>query len=330
MRSLEGTVLVTGGAGFIGSALIWGLNRRGVTEVVVADVVTPEKEANLRGLRFSTLVHPEELRVAIAHDRLGSFSCIFHLGACSSTTETNLAYLLDNNFGTTRDLCRWALAHNTRFIYASSAATYGDGKQGMDDDDTRLSLLRPLNHYAYSKHLFDLFAQSEGFLSQIYGLKYFNVFGPHESHKGDMRSVVHKAFDQIRSEGRMTLFKSHRPDFADGEQRRDFLYVKDAVDMTLHFAETDAIPGGLYNLGSGVARSWLDLAHALFAALGRRPDIRFVDMPEALRAHYQYYTCADTTRLQKTGYDKPLWSLEEAVGDCIRNHLVPGKHLGEL
>jgi len=332
MSKLEGRILVTGGAGFIGSALVWALNQRGHTDIVITDLLgSDEKWRNLVPLKFSDYVEAGEFRsrLAAGADAFGRFSTVFHLGACSATTERNASYLIDNNFAYTKELAAWALARDARFVYASSAATYGDGTAGMDDRDPRLERLRPLNMYGYSKHLFDVYAQRQGFLSRIAGVKYFNVFGPNEDHKADMRSLVHKAFQQIQTTGRVGLFKSHHPDYRDGEQRRDFLYVKDAVEMTLHLADAARDTGGLFNLGSGEANTWLTLAQAIFAALGRPPTIDFIDMPEALRGKYQYYTKADIGKLRSTGYDRPMTALVEAVRDYVQGYLLPNKRLGE-
>ncbi len=320
-------VLVTGGAGFIGSALVWALNRRGCDDVVVCDILgTSEKWRNLAPLRFADYVEAEALLPRLQTGALGKFDLVLHLGACSSTTEKDATYLIKNNFEFTKDLAAWSLAGKARFIYASSAATYGDGSAGMADDDSKLDTLRPLNMYGYSKHLFDLHAKRAGFLNKMVGLKYFNVFGPNEDHKGDMRSVVHKSFGQVKNEGVIQLFKSYRKDFGDGEQKRDFLYVKDAVAMTLHLAATPKA-GGLFNIGSGIARTWLDLANAVFAALGRKPKIKFIEMPESLRDKYQYYTQANITRLRAAGYQEPVTSLEDAVADDVRNYLAPDRRL---
>jgi ADP-L-glycero-D-manno-heptose 6-epimerase len=199
----------------------------------------------------------------------------------------------------------------------------------MDDGDENLDSPHPLNLYGQSKHDFDLLARRSGWFGRIVGLKYFNVFGPNENHKGDMRSLVNKAYGQILSTGRVRLFKSRRPDYKDGEQKRDFLYVKDAVEMTLHFGEKGSRAGGLYNLGSGEASTWLALAGAIFAALGREPRIEFIDMPEALRDTYQYFTRADIGRLRASGYDRPVTPLSEAVRDYVQNYLVADKRLGE-
>ncbi len=323
----SGRILVTGGAGFIGSALIWALNARGCDRILVTDCLgSDDKWRNLVPLRFD-----DYCEASCLHERLpqlNDVTAVFHLGACSATTERDARYLMANNFAYTRDLAHWALARGARFIYASSAATYGDGRHGMDDAMQDLHALRPLNMYGYSKHLFDLYALRAGWLDRITGLKYFNVFGPNEDHKGDMRSVVHKAFHQIRESGSVALFKSHHPDYSDGGQMRDFLYVKDAVAMTLHLAENEAACG-LFNIGSGQAHTWLDLVRPIFAALGKPESIRFVDMPENLRNKYQYFTQADIGRLRQTGYADACIPLATAVDDYVRGYLMADRRLGD-
>ena len=329
--SPDARILVTGGAGFIGSALVWELNRRGCQNIVVCDRLTQdEKWRNLVPLKFADYLDGGDLErlVRTSPDALGSFDHVLHLGACSATTERDADYLMRNNYELTRLLCEWTLARGGRFVYASSAATYGDGAHGMDDRLEDLHRLRPLNMYGYSKHLFDLHARRTGLLGQVAGLKYFNVYGPNEDHKADMRSVVHKAHRQILETGRVQLFKSHRPDYQDGCQQRDFLYVKDAVKMTLHLAASPAA-NGLFNLGSGRAHSWVELARAIFMAMGRDPVIDFIDMPEALREKYQYYTCADIGRLRESGYNEPLFTLEEAVRDYVQGYLAQDRRLGD-
>ena len=322
-------ILVTGGAGFIGSALVWELNRRGCEQIVVADYLgTSEKWRNLTPLRFEDYLEADDLRPRLQSGALGKFDLVLHLGACSATTERDAAYLVRNNFEFTKDLAAWSLAHGARFVYASSAATYGDGSAGMSDTEKELHRFRPLNMYGYSKQLVDLHAQRQGWLNHIVGLKYFNVFGPNEDHKGDMRSVVHKSTAQVLQNGIIQLFKSHRPDYADGEQRRDFLYVKDAVNITLHLAETRAAHG-LFNVGTGETHTWNELARAIFLALGREPQIEYIEMPEALRGKYQYYTQADIGKLQATGYAAPMPPLEKSVSDYVQNYLVPDLRLGE-
>lgn len=324
-------ILVTGGAGFIGSALVWALNQRGQENIIVTDKLgTDEKWKNLVALKYADYMDADDLLEAVKGkaESLGKFDVVYHLGANSATTERDSGHLMKNNFEYTKTLAHWAIASGTRFIYASSAATYGDGTHGMDDKMDDLTKLRPLNMYGYSKHLFDLYAQRAGIAKRIVGLKYFNVYGPNENHKGDMRSVVNKAFDQIRATGKVQLFKSHRPDYKDGEQERDFLYVKDAVAMTLFLAE-HPLSGGLYNLGSGEARTWLQLVKAIFAALNLQPNIEFIDMPEHLREKYQYHTCADIGKLRTLGYKDPVTPLDTAVADYVRNYLAAGKLLGD-
>jgi ADP-L-glycero-D-manno-heptose 6-epimerase len=332
MSTLDGRILVTGGAGFIGSALVAALNQRGISDIVITDLLgSDEKWRNLTPLKFADYLEADDFRKRIGQNQaaLGDFSAVFHLGACSATTEKNASYLIDNNFNVTKELAAWSLAKNIRFIYASSAATYGDGAQGMDDQDPTLGRLRPLNMYGYSKHLFDQHAQRKGWLDRIVGVKYFNVFGPNEDHKGDMRSLVNKAYEQIRTTGRVGLFKSYHPDFKDGEQMRDFLYVKDAVEMTLHFAESATTAGGLFNLGSGDANTWLKLTRAIFSALNLPPQIDFIEMPEALKGKYQYYTKADITKLRTTGYRRTMTPLEDAIRDYVQNYLATNRRLGD-
>jgi ADP-L-glycero-D-manno-heptose 6-epimerase len=332
MSTLNGRILVTGGAGFIGSALVWALNARGHTDIVITDILgTDEKWKNLVPLKFASYVEADAFRDQLRQKpaAYGKFTTVFHLGACSSTTEKNASYLISNNYNVTKELAAWALDQGARFIYASSAATYGDGEQGMDDCNEDLHSLRPLNMYGYSKHLFDLYAQRQGWFDRIVGLKYFNVFGPNEDHKGDMRSLVNKAYQQILATGKVQLFKSYKPEFRDGEQMRDFLYVKDAVEMTIHFAEAGQNAAGLHNIGSGQANTWVTLANAIFAALDRAPVVEFIEMPETLRGKYQYYTQANIEELLETGYGAEITPLTEAVRDYVQNYLVPGRKLGE-
>ncbi|MDM7920825.1 MAG: ADP-glyceromanno-heptose 6-epimerase [Pyrinomonadaceae bacterium] len=319
-------IIVTGGAGFIGSAVVWRLNELGHDDILIVDVLDEtDKWKNLSPLRFADYVDAYDFI-----DDLGQFedcNAVFHLGACSSTTETDADYMIRNNYQYTQDLADWAAAREIRFIYASSAATYGDGSAGMDDGTDELGKLRPLNVYGYSKHLFDLYAARTGLFDRIVGLKYFNVFGPNENHKGDMRSLVNKAFDQINSTGTLQLFRSHNPDYSDGEFGRDFVYVKDAVDMTLHFMETSN--GGLFNVGSGRMNTWNALADAIFNALDLPRNVQFVDMPVHLRDRYQYHTQADLARIRTAGYTAETTPLDSAVADYVRNYLIPGKHLGD-
>ena len=295
-------IIVTGGAGFIGSALIAALNERQITDILVVDKLgTDRKWKNLRNLSFTDYVEKDDFLEMVIEDKLdSSIDAVFHLGACSDTTETNASYLIKNNYEYSKLLAQWATADNIRFIYASSAATYGDGSVGFSDDQEKIENLRPLNMYGYSKHLFDLWARRAGLLKKIAGLKYFNVFGPNEYHKADMRSFCIKAFEQINATGKVRLFKSYKSEYADGEQKRDFIYVKDAVDMTLFFYDNPQL-SGLYNIGTGKARTWNDLVKAVFAAMGKEPNIEYIEMPDSIRNQYQYFTEADITNLRKAG-----------------------------
>ncbi len=322
----RGTIVVTGGAGLIGSALIWALNRRGLDDILVVDRLDEsEKWRHLVPLRFADYIDADEFEArAMDGDDFGGVETVLHLGACSATTERDADFLARNNYEYTKHLAAWALERDIRFVYASSAATYGALEENLSDE-ADLGALRPLNMYAYSKHLFDLYAARSGFADVVCGIKYFNVFGPNEDHKGSMRSLVDKAFGQIRETGTVKLFKSYRPDFRDGEQRRDFIYVKDAVDMTLHLAESGA--GGIYNVGSGKAQTWLDLVRPIFRALDAPERIEFIEMPEELRGKYQYSTRATIDRLRATGYDRPIGALADSVTDYVVNYLVPARSL---
>ncbi|MFT3743775.1 MAG: ADP-glyceromanno-heptose 6-epimerase [Pyrinomonadaceae bacterium] len=319
-------IIVTGGAGFIGSAVVWRLNEMGHDDILIVDRLDEtDKWKNLVPLKFADYLDADDFL-----DDLGEFKnskAIFHLGACSATTERDSDYLMRNNFQYTKDLAEFSIANDIRFVYASSAATYGDGSAGMEDGTAKLNSLRPLNMYGYSKHIFDKYAARNGMFNHIVGLKYFNVFGPNEDHKGDMRSLVNKAFGEINATGMIGLFRSYNPEYKDGEFGRDFVYVKDAVEMTLHFLENSG--GGLFNVGSGEAATWNSLANAAFAALDKKPNIQYIDMPEQLRGKYQYHTQADLTRIRNTGYSKPITLLVDAVADYIQNYLVPDKHLGD-
>lgn len=321
-------IIVTGGAGFIGSALITALNKRQITDILVVDELgTDRKWKNLRNLSFTDYVEKDDFLEMVIEDKLdSSIDAVFHLGACSDTTETNASYLIKNNYEYSKLLAQWATDADIRFIYASSAATYGDGSAGFSDDQEKMENLRPLNMYGYSKHLFDLWARRTGLLKKIIGLKYFNVFGPNEYHKGDMRSFIIKAFKQITATGKVRLFKSYKPEYADGEQLRDFIYVKDAADMTLFFYDNPQITG-LFNIGTGKARSWNDLVKAVFAAMERKPNIEYIEMPESIRNQYQYFTEADITNLHKAGYDKEITKLEDAIKDYVQNYLKNNRYL---
>jgi len=319
----KGRILVTGGAGLIGSALIWELNRQGATDIVVADLLgKDEKWKNLTPLKFADYLEGDALPERL--EQFKDVKTIYHMGACSSTTETDAAYLIRNNFEFTKTLAQFALSGGRRFVYASSAATYGAIAESLPET-TPLSTLRPLNMYGYSKHLFDCYAQHAGILDQLTGLKYFNIFGPN---KGDMRSVVYKAFHQIQQTGSVSLFKSYKPEYLDGGQMRDFFYVKDAAAATVFLAE-NVKGGGLFNLGSGEPNTWLALVKPIFTALGREANIKFVDMPEYMKSKYQYFTSADIAKLRAAGFTQKIMPLADSVIDYVKNYLLTGAHLGD-
>lgn len=322
-------IVVTGGAGFIGSALIWHLNNLGIYDILVVDHLgNSEKFKNLIPLKFYDYIEKEDFIFQLDQFNNYRFDTIFHLGACSSTTESDASYLIKNNFEYTKVLCEWALKNNIRFIYASSAATYGDGSNGFNDDHALIESLRPLNMYGYSKQLFDMYALNKGYLDKIVGLKYFNVFGPNEYHKGDMRSMVLKGFLQIKDTGKLCLFKSYKIEYKDGEQKRDFIYVHDAVKATLFFYRNRNI-NGIFNIGTGNTATWLELAYALFNALDLEPNIEFIDMPDNIRKKYQYYTCANINKLKEAGYIEEFTPIYNAIGDYVKNYLIPESYLGQ-
>jgi len=323
-------IVVTGGAGFIGSALIAGLNSRGFSDILVVDeLACDQKWKNLRNLSFADYVEKDDfLEMVLAGNVSSGVETVLHMGACSDTTETNASYLIKNNYEYTKLLAQWATDDNIRFVYASSAATYGDGSAGFSDDEETVENLRPLNMYGYSKQLFDLWARRTGLLKKIVGLKYFNVFGPNEYHKGDMRSFVLKAFEQINAAGKVRLFKSHNPKYADGEYVRDFLYVKDAVDMSLFFLDKPKL-SGLFNIGAGKARTWNDLVSAVFAAMDKKPNIEYIEMPDSIRNQYQYYTCANIIKLRSAGHKKDPTTLEDAIKDYVQNYLQKSDYLNK-
>lgn len=310
-------IVVTGGAGLIGSACVEELNYRGEENILIVDHLgSSEKWKNLKRVQFLDYWEKDLFYQKLVQNQLPkNITLILHLGACSSTTETNASYLIQNNYEYTKVLCEYALENKIQFVYASSAATYGDGKEGYSDE-VDLQKLKPLNMYGYSKHLFDLYAYKKGYLHNITGIKYFNVFGYGEDHKGDMRSLVLKGYWQIKTTGVLKLFKSHRPDYKDGEQKRDFLYVKDAAKITLHLAFQRHY--GIYNAGRGIAQTWNELAHALFQAMNIQPNIKYIEMPEELKEKYQYYTCADTKKLMKTNYKGGFTNLEDACREYVK------------
>jgi ADP-L-glycero-D-manno-heptose 6-epimerase len=313
-------IVVTGAAGFIGSCIVARLNDVGREDLLLVDEFSGPsdiKNANLKNKKFLRYCDKDDFLKEVRENKIdASVDCVIHMGACSSTVLQDADYFEKNNFRYSRDLALWAGDHKARFIYASSAATYGDGSNGYSDDDGSIRRCRPLNLYGESKQKFDLWVLNEKLIDKVAGLKFFNVFGPNEYHKAEMRSVVAKAYPQAVKEGKMTLFKSYKKEYADGEQKRDFVYIKDAVDIVMYFFDNPGITG-IYNAGTGHARSWNDLARALFAAIGKTPRIEYVDMPEILRPRYQYFTRADMTKLRQSGYTGPFMELEEAVKDYV-------------
>jgi ADP-L-glycero-D-manno-heptose 6-epimerase len=314
----DGYTIVTGGAGFIGSAVVRELNQRNITNIVVVDDLgCSEKWKNLVGKHFSELLHKDSLFEWLENEPL--IASIVHLGACANTLEKDANYLLENNYRYSRKLAEYAIPRNIRFLYASSAATYGNGEHGFSDN-VNLETLRPLNMYGYSKHLFDLWLQRSGLLSQTIGLKYFNVFGPNEWHKGRMASAIISMVDQVRKNGSIKIFRSNHPSFADGEQCRDFIYVKDVARITcdLLFSQYS----GIFNVGTGKASTWNQLSNAVFSALKKESCIEYIPMPDDLVRTYQNFTQAETTKLSNAVSNTIQFSLEEAVYDYVTNYLV--------
>ncbi len=317
-------IVVTGAAGFIGSALVWKLNQLGKKDILAVDqdAKNSPKWKNLKKRQFEIYLESGEFLERLEKKEFdGKISAVFHLGACSDTTEMDREFLRRNNSGYTERLALWCAEQQAYFQYASSAATYGDGEFGFSDDDKLTPKLKPLNPYGLSKLDFDRWVLDNHFQNKVTGFRYFNVYGPNEYHKGHMRSMVQKGFEQVMAEGKLKLFKSYRKEFPDGGQKRDFIYVKDAVDAMLWFYQNPQVKG-IYNLGTGRAQSWNELASAIFKACGKEENIEYVEMPENLRNQYQYFTEADLTKLKKTGCPTPFRALEPAVKDYVQHHLL--------
>jgi ADP-L-glycero-D-manno-heptose 6-epimerase len=310
-------IVLTGGAGFIGSCFLAKLNSRGIEDIIIVDNLDESKKwRNLLGKKFYDYIPKDKFLDQLESSRLPVPEHIIHLGACSSTLVLDNDYLMRNNYEYSRRLGSWAFRHKVPFIYASSAATYGDGSCGYDDSDQNTLCLKPLNPYGCSKHLFDTWLLKSGNISSAVGLKFFNVFGPNEYHKAEMMSVICRRFDEVKGGAPLSLFKSYSPQYQDGQQKRDFIYVKDAVEVIYYFFTHPQI-SGIYNLGTGLARSWNDLAQALFSALGMKPSIKYIEMPEGLRDKYQYFTQADISKLRFCGCRHQFMTLEESVKDYV-------------
>lgn len=318
-------IVVTGGCGFIGSNVIRQLNLLEMYNIVVVDELgSTEKWKNLVGKRFVDII-PKGQLFEWLKGRESSIEAFIHLGACSSTTETNASYLLENNYRYSQRLVEYALKNAQRFIYASSAATFGDGERGFSDNHDCLESLEPLNMYGYSKHLFDLWLKDQGLLDRVVGLKYYNVFGPNEAHKGRMASAITHILPVILRDGVARLFQSSEPEkYSDGDQKRDFIYVKDAARMTCGFLSNDAT--GIFNIGAGLASTWNQLVTALFKAVDLPVRIEYIPMPQDLIGKYQNYSCADMRKTKSVLKNLvKCMPLEESVQDYVCNYLLPGK-----
>lgn len=317
-------IIITGAAGFIGSCIVYELNKQGVTDIICVDrFEMNDKWLNLRGLNYKEYIHADEFLDASLLQELfeEGVSAVYHMGACSDTTEKDMDFLMKNNVEYSQVLFKFCTDFNVPICYASSAATYGAGEEGYDDNEKRVDRLRPLNAYGYSKQLVDQWVlRQQKTPAHWYGVKFFNVFGPNEYHKGKMSSVVYHAFNQIKENGSVKLFKSHHPDYKDGGQTRDFVYVKDVVRAMLTMVEKK-VKSGIYNLGTGKARTFEDLVKATFSALGLQAKIEYIDMPEHLRAQYQYYTQANMAKLQQALPGFEFSSLEENVADYVKLYL---------
>ena len=324
-------IIVTGGAGFIGSAFVWKLNQEGIDDILIVDRLgKTDKWKNLVNLRFVNYMHKDDFLELIYNDTVNfEVEAIIHMGACSSTTERNADYLWKNNNVYTGYLAEWAIERSIRFIYASSAATYGDGSLGFSDDHDKIKALKPINMYGYSKQVFDLRVLRHSWEDKIAGIKFFNVFGPNEYHKEDMTSMIFKAFNQINETGEVKLFKSYLPKYPDGGQLRDFVYVKDCINVMWWLFKNPDV-NGIFNLGTGKARTWNDLIKAVFSAMKKTTNIEYIEMPEALRNQYQYFTEAKMDKLKAAGYPVAFSSLEDSVRDYVVNYLQKAdQHLGK-
>lgn len=314
-------IIVTGGAGFIGSAVAWKLNIQGREDLIIVDhLETSENWRNLVSLKYDQYIEKNHFLSQLLSGKLPKIDGIIHMGACSATTEQNMDYLMENNVQYTQILMEWCIQNKVRFIYASSAATYGNGEHGFNDDHAIIPKLKPINRYGYSKQLVDEFALKRSYLNHCVGLKFFNVYGPNEYHKGDMKSIIAKAYTQIKETGNIKLFKSYKSQYPDGGQMRDFVYVKDCVDAIWWLLNTPSV-NGIYNIGTGQSRTWNDLAAAVFNSMNYPIDITYIEMPDSIKNQYQYYTEASMQKLIDKGYPHNLTSLEAGVADYVHHYL---------
>lgn len=312
-------IILTGGAGFIGSCFLRKLNDENITDILVVDNLGfTNKWKNLTKKKFLNFINKNEFLSLLESDRFDNIDTIFHFGACSSTTEKNADYLIENNFHYSIRLAEYSVKNNIRFIYASSAATYGDGKFGYSDN--QFDILEPMNCYGFTKHIFDQWVIRNKYDTKFVGLKFFNIFGPNEYHKNDMASMIYKSYLQITNTGKVKLFRSNSKDFKDGEQKRDFVYVKDCNEIIFNIYKDKKI-SGIFNLGTGKARTWNDLANAVFNALNLEPKIEYIDMPEDIKQQYQNFTEADITKLKNALPKVEFQSLEQSIEDYVLNYL---------
>lgn len=314
-------IIVTGGAGFIGSVLVSFLNKKGREDIIIVDNLgKSEKWKNLVGKRYEEYIHKDRFLEELLEGSFPQVEAIIHLGACSSTTELDADYLYENNTEYTRILMEWAIENSVRFIYASSAATYGDGALGYSDNHLDIPKYKPLNMYGYSKQFMDETALRTGMIDSVCSLRFFNVYGPNEYHKESMTSVIFNCFQQIKESGKVSLFKSYKPEYEDGEQKRDFVYVKDVAKIIWWLLNNPQV-NGVYNVGTGLARSWNDLALSVFKALNLAENIEYIEMPNHLQGKYQYFTQAENSKLLEAGWEKGFTSLEDGVKDYVQNYL---------
>lgn len=314
-------IVITGALGFIGSCIAKELNNTGRTDIIIVDEAENEKASKYAiNIKYAKYYEKNEFIKLLESNKIKDIDLIIHMGACSATIETNEKYLMETNYGYSKRLYDWCLKNNCRLIYASSAATYGNGALGYNDNEKEMNKLKPLNTYGLTKKMFDDYILTAPKLKQCVGLKFFNVYGPNEYHKGAMASVVFHSFNQIKEDGKVMLFKSYRKEIKGGEQKRDFIYIKDAVSIVMFFIENKDI-NGIFNAGTGKARTFKDLTISTFMALNLKPEIEYIEMPETLKEKYQYYTEANMEKLRNVGYDKKFYSLEEGVKDYTANYL---------